>query len=73
MTEPCTAEQLQASCATLRALAIAAGRRLELARVEGAKMRQIWVLENESRAAWLRFYSVSNRADSARLHEAIAS
>jgi len=68
MTEPCSIKQLENSVAALRVLAIAAGRRLELARINGAKMRQIWSLEGEHRAAWHRHYAVD-----IRLHEAFGT
>jgi len=66
MIEPCTIKQLETAAATLRSLAVAAGWRLELARVNGAKMRQIWPLETEHRTAWTRYYAVDSR-----LHEAL--
>jgi len=68
MTGPCSIEQLENSAAALRALAIAAGQRLEFARINGAKMRQIWSLEGEHRAAWHRYYAVDSR-----LHEAFGT
>lgn len=61
MTEPNTIEQLTASCATLRAEALAVGRTLEARKVEGAKQREIVGLIHAHRAAWTRFYSVETR------------
>jgi len=61
MIEPCTIEQLKASCISLRVSAVAAGRRFELAKVNGAKMPQLWVLQTEQLAAWGRYYAVDER------------
>jgi hypothetical protein len=66
MTEPCTIEQLEAACLTLRAEAIAVGRTIEAYKIEGKTMRVIRGLETAHRAAWLRYYAVDNR-----LHEAL--
>jgi hypothetical protein len=54
-------ESLAAACTTLRAQAIAIGRHVEAAKIEGKTFRILHGLEIAHRAAWQRYYAVDCR------------
>jgi hypothetical protein len=56
-----TREQLEASHAVLRSQAIAVGKELERARLDGLKLRVIRGLEHAHSSAWLRVYAVDSQ------------